>query len=134
VSAYIRRNVISITDGQIIYLQPELFNAGCCAGGDVGISVSRGGKTLRFKAIEESRRTLPFGFSQTSANCESIRAARNGIGSLNSANRRGYRSSNAKTAEIQQMDVIDQRWGLRGGEGFHGRRADRESAAHSKTG
>jgi F-type H+-transporting ATPase subunit alpha len=50
ISAYIPTNVISITDGQI-YLETELFNAGMRPAVNVGLSVSRVGRSAQSKAM-----------------------------------------------------------------------------------
>lgn len=50
ISAYIPTNVISITDGQI-YLESELFNAGMRPAINVGLSVSRVGRSAQHKAM-----------------------------------------------------------------------------------
>ncbi|MGN1080798.1 MAG: F0F1 ATP synthase subunit alpha, partial [Acutalibacteraceae bacterium] len=52
ISAYIPTNVISITDGQI-YLESELFNSGVKPAINVGLSVSRVGRSAQFKAIKK---------------------------------------------------------------------------------
>jgi F-type H+-transporting ATPase subunit alpha len=52
VSAYIPTNVISITDGQI-YLETELFNAGMRPAINVGLSVSRVGRSAQHKAMRD---------------------------------------------------------------------------------
>ncbi|MDR0906047.1 MAG: F0F1 ATP synthase subunit alpha [Oscillospiraceae bacterium] len=50
ISAYIPTNVISITDGQI-YLESEMFNAGQRPAVNVGLSVSRVGRSAQHKAM-----------------------------------------------------------------------------------
>ena len=52
VSAYIRTNVISITDGQI-YLETEMFNAGFRPAINAGLSVSRVGGSAQIKAMKK---------------------------------------------------------------------------------
>ena len=52
ISAYIPTNVISITDGQI-YLESELFNAGQRPAVNVGLSVSRVGRSAQHKAMRD---------------------------------------------------------------------------------
>ncbi len=52
ISAYIPTNVISITDGQI-YLETELFNAGMRPAINVGLSVSRVGRSAQSQAMRE---------------------------------------------------------------------------------
>ena len=52
VSAYIPRNVISITDGQI-FLETEMFNAGFRPAVNPGISVSRVGGSAQIKAMKK---------------------------------------------------------------------------------
>ena len=52
VSAYIPTNVISITDGQI-YLETEMFNAGCRPAINAGLSVSRVGGSAQIKAMKK---------------------------------------------------------------------------------
>ena len=51
-SAYIPKNVISITDGQI-FLETELFNAGFRPAVNAGISVSRVGGSAQIKAMKK---------------------------------------------------------------------------------
>ncbi|MCR4614705.1 MAG: F0F1 ATP synthase subunit alpha [Clostridiales bacterium] len=51
ISAYIPTNVISITDGQI-YLESELFNAGVRPALNVGLSVSRVGRSAQRSAMK----------------------------------------------------------------------------------
>jgi F-type H+-transporting ATPase subunit alpha len=50
ISAYIPTNIISITDGQI-YLEGEMFNAGQRPAVNVGLSVSRVGRSAQHKAM-----------------------------------------------------------------------------------
>ncbi len=57
ISAYIPTNVISITDGQI-YLETELFNAGERPAVNVGLSVSRVGRSAQSKAMKEVSKNL----------------------------------------------------------------------------
>jgi F-type H+-transporting ATPase subunit alpha len=52
ISSYIPTNVISITDGQI-YLESELFNAGMRPAINVGLSVSRVGRSAQSKAMRD---------------------------------------------------------------------------------
>ena len=52
ISAYIPTNVISITDGQI-YLEGELFNSGIRPAVNVGLSVSRVGRSAQHKAMRD---------------------------------------------------------------------------------
>ena len=52
ISAYIPTNVISITDGQI-YLESELFHAGVRPAVNVGLSVSRVGRSAQHKAMRD---------------------------------------------------------------------------------
>ena len=52
ISAYIPTNVISITDGQI-YLETEMFNAGERPAINVGLSVSRVGRSAQHKAMRD---------------------------------------------------------------------------------
>ena len=51
ISAYIPTNVISITDGQI-YLESELFHAGVRPAVNVGLSVSRVGRSAQYGAMK----------------------------------------------------------------------------------
>lgn len=51
ISAYIPTNIISITDGQI-YLETELFNAGMRPAINVGLSVSRVGRSAQSPAMK----------------------------------------------------------------------------------
>ena len=57
ISAYIPTNVISITDGQI-YLETELFNAGVRPAVNVGLSVSRVGRSAQSKAMKNVSKNL----------------------------------------------------------------------------
>ena len=52
ISAYIPTNVISITDGQI-YLESELFHAGVRPAVNVGLSVSRVGRSAQHEAMKK---------------------------------------------------------------------------------
>lgn len=52
ISAYIPTNVISITDGQI-YLESELFHAGVRPAVNVGLSVSRVGRSAQYPAMKK---------------------------------------------------------------------------------
>ena len=54
ISAYIPTNVISITDGQI-FLESELFHAGVRPAVNVGLSVSRVGRSAQHPAMRMSR-------------------------------------------------------------------------------
>ncbi len=54
VSAYIPTNVISITDGQI-FLEPDLFYSGVRPAINVGISVSRVGRSAQVSAMKGSK-------------------------------------------------------------------------------
>jgi F-type H+-transporting ATPase subunit alpha len=63
VSAYIPTNVISITDGQI-YLETELFNAGMRPAINVGLSVSRVGRSAQHKAMRDVSGSLRLEVSQ----------------------------------------------------------------------
>src|SRR5205823_7705116 len=54
VSAYIPTNVISITDGQI-FLEPDLFFSGVRPAINVGISVSRVGRSAQVPAMKGSK-------------------------------------------------------------------------------
>ena len=51
ISAYIPTNVISITDGQI-YLESELFHSGVRPAVNVGLSVSRVGRSAQYDAMK----------------------------------------------------------------------------------
>ena len=63
VSAYIRTNVISITDGQI-FLVTEMFHSGIMPAVDPGISVSRVGGNAQVKAMKKVAGTLKLIYSQ----------------------------------------------------------------------
>src|SRR2546421_660560 len=63
VSAYIRTNVISITDGQI-YLETDLFNSGIRPAVNVGLSVSRVGGSAQIKAMRQVAGTLKLELAQ----------------------------------------------------------------------
>ena len=63
VSAYIPRNVISITDGQV-YLEPNLFNAGIRPAINVGLSVSRVGGSAQIKAMKQVAGTMRLDLAQ----------------------------------------------------------------------
>ena len=52
ISAYIPTNVISITDGQI-YLETELFHSGVRPAVNVGLSVSRVGRSAQRNAMKK---------------------------------------------------------------------------------
>jgi len=52
ISSYIPTNIISITDGQI-YLESELFNAGIRPAVNVGLSVSRVGRSAQHDAMKK---------------------------------------------------------------------------------
>ncbi|HLK56272.1 MAG TPA: F0F1 ATP synthase subunit alpha [Chthonomonadaceae bacterium] len=54
VSAYIPTNVISITDGQI-FLEPDLFFSGVRPAINVGISVSRVGRSAQVSAMKDAK-------------------------------------------------------------------------------
>lgn len=54
VSAYIPTNVISITDGQI-FLEPDLFYSGVRPAINVGISVSRVGRSAQVSAMKDAK-------------------------------------------------------------------------------
>ena len=54
VSAYIPTNVISITDGQI-FLEPDLFYSGVRPAINVGISVSRVGRSAQVNAMKDGK-------------------------------------------------------------------------------
>ena len=58
VSAYIPTNVISITDGQQIFLETDLFNQGFRPAINVGISVSRVGGSAQIKSMKKVAGTL----------------------------------------------------------------------------
>lgn len=63
ISAYIPTNVISITDGQI-YLESELFRAGVRPAVNVGLSVSRVGRSAQRKAMRAVAGTLRLELAQ----------------------------------------------------------------------
>ena len=63
ISAYIPTNVISITDGQI-YLETELFNSGMRPAINVGLSVSRVGKSAQYKAMKKTSGALRLEIAQ----------------------------------------------------------------------
>lgn len=63
ISAYIPTNVISITDGQI-YLETELFNSGVRPAINVGLSVSRVGKSAQCKAMKKTSGALRLEIAQ----------------------------------------------------------------------
>jgi len=63
ISAYIPTNVISITDGQI-YLESELFNAGICPAVNVGLSVSRVGRSAQPDAMKKTSGSLRLELAQ----------------------------------------------------------------------
>jgi F-type H+-transporting ATPase subunit alpha len=63
VAAYIPKNVISITDGQI-YLEPALFFAGIRPAINVGLSVSRVGGAAQVKAMKQVAGTLRLDMAQ----------------------------------------------------------------------
>ena len=63
ISAYIPTNVISITDGQI-FLEDELFNAGMRPAVNVGLSVSRVGRSAQHKAMRAVSGTLRMDLAQ----------------------------------------------------------------------
>ena len=63
VSAYIPTNVISITDGQI-YLESDLFNQGFRPALNVGISVSRVGRSAQIKSMKKVAGTLKIDMAQ----------------------------------------------------------------------
>ncbi|MDR0530909.1 MAG: F0F1 ATP synthase subunit alpha [Oscillospiraceae bacterium] len=63
ISAYIPTNVISITDGQI-YLESELFNAGVRPALNVGLSVSRVGRSAQHKAMKAVSGSLRLDLAQ----------------------------------------------------------------------
>ena len=63
VSAYIPKNVISITDGQI-FLETELFHAGVMPAVNPGISVSRVGGNAQIKAMKKVAGSLKLLYSQ----------------------------------------------------------------------
>ena len=63
ISAYIPTNVISITDGQI-YLETELFNSGVRPAVNVGLSVSRVGRSAQNKAMKDVSQSLRLELAQ----------------------------------------------------------------------
>ncbi len=63
ISAYIPTNIISITDGQI-FLESELFNAGIRPAVNVGLSVSRVGRSAQKKAMRKVSGTLRIDLAQ----------------------------------------------------------------------
>ena len=63
ISAYIPTNVISITDGQI-YLESELFHAGVRPAVNVGLSVSRVGRSAQYKAMKDVSGSLRIDVAQ----------------------------------------------------------------------
>ncbi len=63
ISAYIPTNIISITDGQI-YLESDLFNAGTRPAINVGLSVSRVGRSAQNKAMRRVSGKLRIDLSQ----------------------------------------------------------------------
>ena len=63
ISAYIPTNIISITDGQI-YLESELFNAGVRPAINVGLSVSRVGRSAQTKAMKQVSGSLRLSVAQ----------------------------------------------------------------------
>jgi F-type H+-transporting ATPase subunit alpha len=63
ISAYIPTNIISITDGQI-YLESELFNAGMRPAVNVGLSVSRVGRSAQHKAMRKVSGSLRLDVAQ----------------------------------------------------------------------
>lgn len=63
ISAYIPTNVISITDGQI-YLETELFNSGVRPAINVGLSVSRVGKSAQHIAMKKASGALRLEIAQ----------------------------------------------------------------------
>ena len=63
ISAYIRTNVISITDGQI-FLESELFNEGQRPAVNVGLSVSRVGSAAQTKAMKQVSASLRMRLAQ----------------------------------------------------------------------
>jgi F-type H+-transporting ATPase subunit alpha len=63
ISAYIPTNVISITDGQI-FLESELFHAGMRPAVNVGLSVSRVGRSAQRAAMRKVTGTLRLDLAQ----------------------------------------------------------------------
>ncbi len=63
ISAYIPTNVISITDGQI-YLETELFHAGVRPAVNVGLSVSRVGRSAQHDAMKKVSGAMRLDISQ----------------------------------------------------------------------
>lgn len=63
ISAYIPTNVISITDGQI-YLESELFNSGVRPAVNVGLSVSRVGRSAQYEAMKKVSGSLRLELAQ----------------------------------------------------------------------
>jgi F-type H+-transporting ATPase subunit alpha len=63
ISAYIPTNVISITDGQI-FLESELFHAGMRPALNVGLSVSRVGRSAQYPAMKKVSGTLRIELAQ----------------------------------------------------------------------
>ncbi len=63
ISAYIPTNVISITDGQI-YLESELFHAGVRPAVNVGLSVSRVGRSAQHSAMKDVSGSLRLELAQ----------------------------------------------------------------------
>ncbi len=63
ISAYIPTNVISITDGQI-YLESELFHGGFRPAVNVGLSVSRVGRSAQYAAMKKVSSSLRIELSQ----------------------------------------------------------------------
>ncbi len=63
ISAYIPTNVISITDGQI-YLESELFHAGVRPAVNVGLSVSRVGRSAQYPAMKDVSGSLRLDVAQ----------------------------------------------------------------------
>ncbi len=63
ISAYIPTNIVSITDGQI-FLETELFNAGIRPAVNVGLSVSRVGRSAQRPAMRRVSGTLRIDLAQ----------------------------------------------------------------------
>ncbi len=63
ISAYIPTNVISITDGQI-FLESELFHSGMRPAINMGLSVSRVGRSAQYDAMKQVSGTLRIELSQ----------------------------------------------------------------------